>query len=236
MIDIHCHLVPFVDDGAANLDEAFELLCMEQEQGVQEICVTPHLRDEMFMTDDDKVRYNFERLSRLCKDEGLSVKLHLSREYYFDEAFEDRLPTGELIPMGTAIKTLLVEFPYYSDLDELVDAAEYVSEEGYRPLFAHVERYRPFQDDPIGAAQTLKKAGVLLQLNADSILGLDGRREKKASRELLKNHLADVVASDAHDTSIRVPHMEKCRRFLEKKFGREYAMLLLHNNPISILE
>lgn len=235
MIDLHCHLVPFVDDGAANLDEALELLYMEQEQGVQEICVTPHLRDGMFMTDDEKVRYNFQRISRLCEDEELGLKLHLSREYYYDDAFVERLPTGAVIPMGNTRKTLLMEFSYYSELDELVDAAEFVQQEGYRPLFAHVERYFPFQDDPIGAAQTLKDAGALLQLNADSILGLDGRREKRASRELLKKHLADVVASDAHETSIRVPHLEKCRKFLEKKFGREYAMLLLHDNPISIL-
>lgn len=232
MIDIHCHILPYVDDGAFDLDVALELLETEADQGVTQICLTPHLRQEMFETTDNKIRSVFERLQQTVEEEEIPIVLHLSREYYYDANFRKILASGQVIPMGGRV--LLVEFSYNSDFAVLEEAAQAVFAAGYEPMFAHVERYRAIQKEP-ELAFRLMEQGVRLQVNAGSILGTDGRYEKKTARYLLKNLSVFAVASDTHDPRFRAPNLAKCRKFLEKKFSRDYAEELLYTNPLSIL-
>lgn len=236
MVDLHCHLMPYVDDGAMTMDVAEELLEMEVEQGVHTVCFTPHLRDEMFMTTDEKVWSCFERLQNLVAEKGLPLELYLSREYFYDRHFKRQLQARQVLPMGHRVKTLLVEFSYHDELEDILEAARVVLDAGYVPLFAHVERYLPFRQDPIGTATQLRELGVLLQVNAGGVLGRDGWPRKWICKRLLKNQLVDVVASDTHDPDYRRPNLDKCRLLLEKKYGRSYAWQLLHETPLGILQ
>lgn len=231
MIDLHCHILPYVDDGAFDMDVALELLEMEAEQGVTQICLTPHLRSEMFETPDKKILAMYDRLRQTAEENGIPVVLNLSREYYYDPQFRRALSAGQVIPMGGQV--LLVEFSYNSDFSVLEEAAQAVFAAGYQPMFAHVERYRVIQKNP-DLVERLMDMGVRIQVNAGSILGSDGRYEKKTARYLLKNFLVFAVASDAHDPRSRVPNLGKCWKFLEKKFSRDYAEELLYTNPLSI--
>lgn len=232
MIDIHCHILPYVDDGAFDMDVALELLEEEADQGVSRICLTPHLRQDMFETPDKKILTIFERLKKTVEEEEIPIALNLSREYYYDANFHRCLSSGQVIPLGG--KVLLVEFSYSTDYRLLEEAALDVLAAGYQPMFAHVERYYAIQENP-ELAERLLALGVRLQVNAGSILGSDGRHEKKTARYLLKKNYVFAVASDTHDPRFRAPNLGKCSRFLEKKFGREYAQKLLHDNPLSIL-
>lgn len=232
LTDIHCHILPYVDDGAVDMDEALELLTMEANQGVSEICLTPHLREEMFTTPDSKILSVFDRLKAAAEENAIPAALHLSREYYYSPLFRKVLAAGEVIPMGR--RTLLIEFSYHASCETLEEAALEVLSAGYSPLFAHVERYMAIQDNP-GEAAKLIGMGVKLQVNAASILGKDGWHLKRVCKRLLKEHSIFAVASDTHDTEVRVPYMEKCRKYLEKKFGRDYAQELMEVNPLSIL-
>lgn len=231
MIDLHCHILPYADDGAANMDEALELLSWEAEQGVETVCLTPHFRSEMFETTDEKIRTLFARLTREAADNEIPLRLFLSREYYYDTGFLEKLHSGQILPMGN---TVLVEFSYGSAFRTLEEAALEVKAAGYQPLFAHVERYEVIQEEP-EIVQSLSDMGVLLQVNAASILGREGWFTKRLAKRLLKSGCISVVASDAHDTVVRIPELGKCRKYLEKKFGREAASEWLLQNPLSIL-
>lgn len=232
IIDIHCHILPYVDDGAANLEEALTLLQLEAQQGVTEICLTPHLRHKMFESSDEKLREKFNQLQDAAWDQNIPIKLHLSREYYYDDHFKKALKEKNVLPMGGDV--LLTEFSYSSDYQALHAAAEEILNAGFIPLFAHVERYKAFQDDP-DCGKPLVEMGVLLQMNADSIIGQDGRKTKLLSERLLKTGCIHVVASDAHDTENRVPNLKKCADYLEKKIGRAGTHRLMHDNPLAIL-
>lgn len=232
-VDIHCHIMPYVDDGAATMEEALQLLTMEAEAGVTELCLTPHLRDNMFNSPDEKILYNFARLNQARQKAGIPVRLHLSREYFYDSRFKELLAARKVIPMGRKW-FLLVEFSYNSPFSELADAAHRVKQAGFVPLFAHVERYHAIQQNPSKAA-VLAEQGVRLQLNASGILGKDGHLMKKTCHTLLKERLIFAVASDTHDTVRRAPDLQKCGKYLEKKFGREYTEELMYTNPLSIL-
>ena len=84
LVDLHCHLMPFVDDGAYDEEESLELLRMEVSQGVRTICLTPHLRAEMFETTDEEILRHFELVCRLAEEAELPLTLYHSREYHFD--------------------------------------------------------------------------------------------------------------------------------------------------------
>lgn len=233
MIDLHCHIMPYVDDGASDLMEATELLKMEAEQGVTHICLTPHLRSGMFGTTDEKVVSGYKRLGDVVRDNQIPVKVYLGREYYYDSAFLKLLAAGHVLPIGRN-GTLLVEFSYGAEAKTLLDAAQNVLNAGYYPLFAHVERYEAAQGD-FGVVRELINMGAMIQVNAPSLVGKESWGIRRTARGLIRDGLVHVVASDAHNTYSRPLLMGKCGAFMEKKFGRETAQTLLERNPLAIL-
>ena len=234
LADIHCHLMPYVDDGAYDEEESLALLKQEVEQGVRSICLTPHLRVDMFETSDEEIQRHFDMVRQLAREAALPLELCHSREYHFDRLFRERLEGGRLRPLGAG-NTLLVEFGGRHSREEILDAVKMVGEAGYVPLIAHVERYAPLHQE-WGFAYTLREFGAMLQLNAGSVLGQEGLRQRLLCRKLLQKNLVTVIASDAHDTRIRTPQLRQCAEHLESKYGRKTAELLLSGNPKAILE
>ncbi len=234
LVDLHCHVMPYVDDGAYDKEECLELLKMEAAQGVRTICLTPHLRADMFESTDEIVLEHFAQAEELVREAELPLKLYHSREYHFDRIFRKRMAAGELRPLGNS-DFLLLEFGSWDRADEILEAVAMVRSARWRPLLAHAERYEPLQRD-WRFARELCEAGAFLQVNAGSILGREGLRQRLLCRRLLQNQLVHVVASDAHDVSLRRPELGTCEQFLEKKYGEKTARLLLQSNPQAILQ
>ena len=232
LADIHCHLMPYVDDGAYDEEESLELLKLEAAQGVRSICLTPHLRADMFESSDETVEEHFALVSRLVDEAGLSLRLFHSREYHFDRIFRSRLESGNLRPLGKG-RHLLVEFGGRHSEADMLEAVTLVQEAGWKPIIAHVERYAPLQ--ALSFADELRSSGAMLQVNAGSVLGREGLRQKQLTKRLLQKGLVDVIASDAHDVRIRTPELELCARQIEKKYGLGLARRLLCDTPNAIL-
>lgn len=232
-IDLHCHLMPYVDDGASDMDESITLLEMQAQQGVKEICLTPHLRKGMFGTSDEDVRRGYERMVKVARDEGIPVKLHLGREYFFDAELQGRVLDKTVIALGGR-NTVLVEFPYDCSVAPFWEAAYLFLDAGLTPLFAHVEKYQAVRENP-AILRDLAQSGVLAQMNASSLLGQEGWFTKHAAWKLLNQGLIHVIASDSHNLSSRSPNLKLCRAALEKKFGWVAAQKLHYENPLSIL-
>lgn len=232
--DIHCHIMPYVDDGATDLDEAMELLEAQQRQSVNVLCLTPHCREEMFSTSDEQIRRGFDRLRRELQRREMPIELHLGREYYYDSAFLDLLEQGNVIPLGES-NVLLVEFDSNASENRMRQAVDAVMSCGYRILIAHIERYHIVQEDPT-AAQRLRERGGLIQVNAGSILGDEGWRTKKTAMYLLKKQAVFAVASDAHGMEFRPPKLKKCADYLRWRISRDYAERIFRTNPLSILQ
>ncbi len=229
MIDIHCHLLPYVDDGANDLEEATALLSAEAEQGVTDLCFTPHLRSGMFETPDEKIRFQFGRMAPIAG--GFGIRVFISREYHFDELFLEKLDARAVIPIGRNV--VLTEFSSAHGAEQMLSAVSRIREYGLTPLIAHVERYPAADADLI---RGLRSAGALIQINADALLGYDGRYLKKFAWELLDADLVDVVASDAHGMPDRPPRMQACMALITKKTGPERAEKVLLRNPEKIIK
>lgn len=233
MVDIHCHLLPYVDDGAYDEDECLELLRREADQGVRTICLTPHLRADMFESTDEEILERFALAQTLVREAELPLTLYHSREYHFDRILRGRLLTRDLRPLGRG-NTLLLEFGGRDSEEEILDAVKLVRRAGYVPLIAHAERCLPLHQD-WAFAHELQDAGALLQCNAGSVLGREGLRQKLLCRKLLQKNLVAVIASDAHDADVRVPELALCAELLESKYSRGLAQKLLCGNPTAIL-
>ena len=141
--DIHCHILPYVDDGAEQKEESIELLKSQFEHGVRVVCCTPHLRKGMFETPDEVIYDQFERLKERARIFKGKMHLYLSREYYCDPSFIRRVEAGDVITMGDG-QYVLTEFSSrYSD-KEIFEYIKLIRKSGFRPLVAHDLRLKFF--------------------------------------------------------------------------------------------
>ena len=235
-IDLHCHILPYVDDGAEDIDVSISLLKEEARQGVRLIVATPHLRKGMFETPDEEIVRRFKQLKEAASVAQIPVNLLLSREYHWDKSYIQSVNSGSIFPYVKDPVTMLTEFSSVSTSDTMLHAVKELARAGIRPLIAHIERCMVTQDDPEGTAELLIKNGALLQVNAGSILGWEGRRQKKTAAALIKAGSVFAVASDCHDMEGRRPNLEEAEKLLEKKYGRDAAHALLYENPLKLLK
>lgn len=233
LVDLHCHILPYVDDGALRTEESEQLLDMLYQQGVRVLCATPHLRHKMFETPDEEIRAQFAELQAYAKRRGYAMSFFLSREYHCDKLTQERLQTGSIIPMGAG-RAVLVEFSQLHDYAYILAWIKDLRERGYRPLIAHVERYPALAGNP-DKVSDLIRYGAKIQMNAGSVLGREGLRQAKWARRLLKESLVHVIASDSHDPIDRPPELDACETYLRKKVGDAYTEALMRDNPIQIL-
>ncbi len=231
LIDIHCHILPKVDDGPDSVEESLKILKDMRRQGIKHVIVTPHYRPEMFEPSMKRVIYSYRHLRDIAYDMGVSMSLGC--EYYRNEQIIEHMDNRKR-PVMAGSRYVLIEF---SMNDLFPTIRNYVYElitHGYQPIIAHVERY--FCCQKMEKIQELKDMGALVQVNAGSVLGEEGWKLKKFCLDLMKKDLVDFVASDTHNTSDRKLNLKKCASFVTKKMGKQYAERIFFNNPLNILK
>ena len=234
LVDLHCHILPYVDDGAFDKDESDVLLKEYQKQNITAVCATPHLRKGMFETPDEEIKKQFSRMKKRAEAAEIPIKFFLSREYHADYLFYEHLKKGEIITLGKG-NHILIEFSNMHTEENIRRCLQRITRFGYTPLIAHVERYRVLTGDTDKIKSLINDEGAKIQVNAGSILGREGKKQTKLTHELLDQKLVHVVASDAHDPEKRPPELEKCREYLEKKYGEEYTKKIMYVTPAKIL-
>lgn len=231
MVDIHCHLLYGVDDGADDYDMSVAMLEDAGEQGITDMILTPHFRRGMFHWNKKAVTSHFIKLSQAAAQIG--INLNIGCEYHADGDMVHNIRTGYVPPLAGS-EYVLTEFGHAVTEDEARGRLNDLLVNGYTPVIAHAERYGIIQKDTSLAAR-FRDMGSLIQINAGSIVGAEGHKIKRVCRELLKDDLADIVASDSHDMGERCIRMEECRNFVEKKYGADRALKLFEKNPGSIV-
>ena len=196
MIDIHTHVIPYVDDGSPNLETSLEMIKHEISIGVNEIICTPHHIYHRYEKSVEEIKKNFQLLKEAVEKENLPIKLYLGQEicYSHREDIIAMLDKGELLTLNNT-KRVLLEFSFTREPEDILDLIYNFSIKGYEVIIAHVERYEWMSFDKVKA---LRNEGALIQINSNSILGLTGGKEKRFVKKLLKNNLVDFVASDTH--------------------------------------
>lgn len=230
MIDIHMHLIPGVDDGAEDMEMALVMMIRAKQQGISQIIATPH--SEAFHFSKGDIRVTFQRLvdtaAKICPD----MRLYLGCEVYCEaEIMEQVLELLDLgvYPTMNGTKYVLMEFSQWVYPENTVPCVEALLKAGYKPIIAHIERYKYLRDN-MDLVDRFREMGALIQLNAYSLFDEMDESIKGWARRLVLERKVDFLGTDAHKTYHRPPSAEYGLAWLYENVEREYADSITSGN------
>ncbi|MFP4478399.1 MAG: CpsB/CapC family capsule biosynthesis tyrosine phosphatase [Candidatus Izemoplasmatales bacterium] len=227
MIDIHTHLLPFVDDGVEDFDESIEIIKSLFSQGINHIFITPHYyRTRNYLSSVSENQSIFSELKKKVEDLSLDISLYLGNEIFYDKDTLKNIEKGVVLPLIN--NYYLIEFSIKETLYDMTEAVHNMVAKGYKPIIAHIERYSNLKK--IEDVKVLKKIGALVQVNAYTILGQGSFSNKRLIRKLLKNDFIDFIATDSHQ--YHENHFIKAYKHIEKKYSQDQAEKLFNNQTI----
>lgn len=241
-VDIHCHLLPGLDDGSTSVVETVEMLRIAHQRGTRGIVATPHVFQPMFERCSSialcgafsRMMEELRELSQYSKNSFLKeVDVYLGSENLISAEFFEALKERKILTLNGS-RYLLVEFPTVMPYPLVESAADQILESMLTPVLAHVERYDFFRRRT-KRLNELRERGCVIQVNAES---LDAERGDEASNfalSLARRGLLDVIASDGHDLGHRSPDVQRAFDYLSRELSEESLVSWMTENPARIL-
>lgn len=216
-VDIHSHLLPGIDDGAADMERSVKYIHALQELGFEKLICTPHIFSDLYPNHPGTIFPVLDQVVQEIRKSGFSVKLDAAAEYMADSTFNAH--KGLMTLPGNHI---LIEMSYLAETPNIDQIIFDLQVEGYQVVLAHPERYFFYYKNP-GRYQQFKDKGCLLQLNLLSVTGYYGKGVKVVAEQLLKAGLYDCAGTDMHH--------EKHLAVLDKtvKSGKMYDLIGNYN-------
>jgi protein-tyrosine phosphatase len=230
VIDIHCHILPEVDDGPKSWETAESMCRMAAEDAIEHMVATPHANDRYF--------YDREYLSGLLHDLqqriGDNPKLSLGCDFHLSlENMQNAQVAPERYCIGSS-RYLLVEFSNFGIPPQIDEWLGQMIERGTRPIVTHPERNPILQQNAARVLQLVDR-GCAVQVTASAITGFWGAKVREMAHWLLKEKAVHFLATDAHDTVRRPPVLSEARKIVAKQFGDELADALVEGNPRAVV-
>jgi len=234
VIDLHCHLLPGLDDGPPDMEGSIAMARRAVEDGVRTIAATPHIREDYLVPIAD-LPGQVEAVNSALREERIPLDVVAGGELAITKVQDLTDQELDAISLGRG-RYLLVESPYMASTDLLEHALFDLQARGFRPLLAHPERSPCFLGDLARLRATVDH-GVLCSVTAASFVGMFGSTVRSFAIELLRGGLVHNVASDAHEARRRRPGMLWALAELEKDLDgiSEYAGWLTVDVPAAIL-
>ena len=229
MIDLHAHILPFVDDGSASMESSIEMLKKAKDDGVTDLILTPHFCVGEYDVSVEKIKEIFDELKSKAKENGIDINLYLGQEIFIRKGYKELFKNNKLLTLNDT-KYILIEFDTHNDFD-IAEAVYELKHMGYNPIVAHFERYT--YADAIDAEE-IKNLGGLIQVNAEVFVKKTKIKQYKRVKALLKAGLVDFVSSDVHD--FRENSLKKAFEIVTKKFGEKTANDLFIENAKLIIK
>ena len=230
-IDLHCHFVAGIDDGARSEQEGIDILRGLYELGFDQVVATPHMRPGMFDNDKRALCAAYDALLPKLTRSGLPAT-DLSSEHYFDDVVFARIIAGEGLPYPGG-KAVLLEF-YAVDFPPAVDMCfSRLRRSGVLPVIAHPERYRCLWSKP-DRLERLIDSGAAALLDTAALVGKYGSMPQRAAERMLEEGLYHAACSDAHRPA-DVRDVERGMRRIEELYGEEEVELLFAEGPRALL-
>lgn len=228
MIDIHSHILPALDDGAATMSEALAMAEIAVNDGITQMIATPHTQDGRYINGRVRILKATAQLQKQLEQANIPLKLHAGAEIHLHADFLKNIGCEKVMSLADRGFTLLIELPHYV----LPVFTEHVVHEllvsGYTPIIAHPERNNIIRRKPELLHKWVQQ-GALAQLTAGSLLGDWGKLTRKISLEMLGQHVVQLIASDAHNAFGRPPRLRKAYEVIRHRCSAKTADILRYN-------
>jgi protein-tyrosine phosphatase len=231
-VDLHCHWVAGIDDGARTADEGLGMLRGLHGVGFDTVVATPHMRPGMYDNDRTALERAYQAMQRTLEEADPHPTVHLASEHFFDDVVFARLIRGEALPYPGGGAVLIEVGPGAFPL-RLQQRFFDLRRVGLTPVLAHPERYEPVWNDD-ACLDPLLDAGAHLLLDVCSLTGKYGRAPQRAAERLIEDEAYEAACSDAHKPS-DVEHVDRAIRRLESLVGDAETRRLLGEAPRTLL-
>ncbi|MHB1389936.1 MAG: tyrosine-protein phosphatase [Thermoleophilia bacterium] len=232
LIDIHCHILPGMDDGPSELALSLAMARVAAADGIGKIVVTPHVIEGLYDAHERDMRIT--QLSRAMAREGIAIKLYAGAEVPMSMCLSEGAEfLGELSLAGS--RYLLMETAD-TTYDQLARAIHQVRLNGLYPILAHPERVTFIKEQPSNLEKITAQGYVYCQITAASIEGKFGKSTYKCAMSLLKLGLVHLVASDGHSADTRPPQLSECYRHLCELLGSQAAETIMLDNSRRVIK
>jgi tyrosine-protein phosphatase YwqE len=224
--DIHSHLLPGIDDGAKELADSLALIQQFQALGYKKLITTPHIMGDFYRNTPAIIEEKLAELKSFLINMEVEIDLSAAAEYYLDEWFIQKIERGErLLTFGD--NYVLFETGFQNPPKFLKETIFNLQTSGYKPVWAHPERYVYLHQD-FKLAEELYERGVLLQINLNSLAGYYNKGAKEMAERLIDKGWVAMVGSDCH----HLRHIESLKQVKTLKSYAKLATLPLLNQQL----
>lgn len=233
MIDLHCHILPGIDDGAPDLDESLAMARVAVADGITVTACTPHIYPGMYENHAVGIRTAIAALREALHREGIPLQLVEGADVHLTPDLVRDLKNGS-IPTLNGTRYFLFEPPHHVAPPRLEHVVFDLVSAGYVPILTHPERLS-WIDNHYPLFATLVKGGAWMQLTAGAITGRFGGRVKYWAERMLDEGLVHIVATDAHRADKRAPLLAEAREAVARRLGAEEADAMVRSRPSAVL-
>jgi len=234
VIDLHCHMLPGVDDGAVDMETALEMARVAVADGITVTACTPHMMPGIYDNTGPQVRKAVAELQTALDEAGIALRLTTGADVHLQQGMSQALSEGRILSLGDS-RYFLFEPPHHTAPPRLEDAIFDVMSAGYQPVVTHPERLT-WIEDHYDVMCRMAHAGAWMQITCGSVTGRFGRRPQYWAERMLDEGLVHILATDAHNLRNRSPIMSRAREAVAERLGEEAAQDMVLTRPKGILD
>lgn len=234
MIDLHCHMLPGIDDGASDIDVSLKMARMAVADGITVVACTPHILPGLYENTGPQIREAIAAFQSVLQQAEIPLRLVPGADVHVSPDLKDGLKSGRVLTLNDS-QYFLFEPPHHVPSPQLEAHAFSLQTAGYVPILTHPERLTWIENN-YAMFQRLAKRGVWMQLTAGSVVGRFGRRPRYWAERMLDEGLCQILATDAHDPINRAPRLAEARDVAARRLSEADANAMVQTRPQGILD
>ena len=233
-IDLHCHMLPGIDDGSKSMVQSLAMARIAVEDGIRVTVLTPHHLNGVYSNPAAKVHQAVIDLREALFEAGIGLKVLPGSELHLVPELPDELAAGRAMTLANLGKAVLVELPVHTVPMGAEFILEQIMTQGLLPVIAHPERNSQLRQNPDMLADWISM-GCLGQITAQSCSGLFGPQVRDSAEHMIRRGLIHIIASDAHRDRRRIPRISEGREQVAEWTNEDTARLLAETYPENLI-
>ncbi len=234
MLDLHCHILPGIDDGSVDLDMSLAMAKIAVDDGIHTIACTPHIYPGMYENTASGIRAAISALQQEFDQRGIPLRLLAGADVHLEPGLVGSIKTGR-VPTLAGSRYLLLEPPHHVAPPRFEDSVFELLAASYIPVITHPERLSWIEDHyPVFGR--LVERGAWMQVTSGSLTGRFGRRPKYWSERMLDDGLVHILATDSHHPKMRPPLLAEGRQAAAGRVGEQEAERMVVTRPRGIID